>query len=164
VLTDSLGAFIFKDIPVGRYDIEVSCVGYDPVIIREILLTSAKEVVLDITLQENLANLGEVVVRPKVNKAQPINKMALSSARMLSVEEASRFAGGFDDPARLAATFAGLNTNLGDNGIVVRGNAPKFLQWRLEDVEIPNPNHFAEVAGFGGGGLTACVIRIYHSS
>lgn len=155
VTTDSLGNFIFKNLPVGRYDIEVSYLGYDPVIIPEILLTSVKEVVLDIALQENLRQLSEVVVRPKVNKAQPMNKMALSGARMLSVEEASRFAGGFDDPARLAATFAGVNTNLGDNGIVVRGNAPKFLQWRLEDIEIPNPNHFSEVASFGGGGLTA---------
>lgn len=155
ISTDSLGNFIFKDIPVGRYNIEVSYIGYDPVIVSEILLTSAKEVVLDIRLQENSTSLGEVVIRPTVNKSQPMNKMALSSARMLSVEEASRFAGGFDDPARLAATFAGVNTNLGDNGIVVRGNAPKFLQWRLEDVEIPNPNHFSEVAGFGGGGLTA---------
>lgn len=164
VTTDSLGYFIFKDLPVGRYDLEISYLGYTPAIIREILLTSAKEVVLDITLQENLTNLGEVIVRPRVNKAQPINKMALSSARMLSVEETSRFAGGFDDPARLAATFAGINTNLGDNGIVVRGNAPKFLQWRLEDVEIPNPNHFAEVAGFGGGGLTALSSQVLGNS
>lgn len=162
--TDSLGTFIFRDIPVGRYDIEVSYVGYNPIIIPEILLTSAKEVVLDVVLHENHLTLGEVVIRPKVNKAQPINKMALSSARMLSVEEAGRFAGGFDDPARLAATFAGVNTNLGNNGIVVRGNAPKFLQWRLEDVEIPNPNHFSEVAAFGGGGLTALSSQVLGNS
>ena len=93
-----------------------------------------------------------------------MNKMALSSARMLSVEEACRYAGGFDDPARLAATFAGATTNIGDNGIVVRGNAPKFLQWRLEDVEIPNPNHFAEVAGFGSGGLTALGSQVLGNS
>lgn len=155
VSADSLGNFILKGIPVGRYDLEVSYMGYNSAIIREITLTSAKEVVLDITLQENITSLEEVIIRPTINKSQPMNKLALSSARMLSIEEASRYAGGFDDPARLAATFAGVNTNLGDNGIVVRGNAPKFLQWRLEDVEIPNPNHFAEVAGFGGGGLTA---------
>lgn len=164
VSSDSLGSFIFKDIPVGRYDIEVSYIGYDPIIIPEVLLTSAKEMVLDVALQENHTNLGEVVVKSRINKAQPINKMALSSARMLSVEEASRYAGGFDDPARLAAMFAGVNTNLGDNGIVVRGNAPKFLQWRLEDVEIPNPNHFAEVAGFGGGGLTALSSQVLGNS
>lgn len=164
VSTDSLGAFIFRNIPVGRYDVEVSYLGYDPVIISEILLSSAKEVVLDIVLQENLTILGEVVVRPRLNKSQPMNTMALSSARMLSVEEASRYAGGFDDPARLASAFAGVNTNLGDNGIVVRGNAPKFLQWRLEDVEIPNPNHFAEVAGFGGGGLTALSSQVLGNS
>lgn len=162
--TDSLGNFIFKDLPVGRYAIEISYVGYDPVIISEILLSSAKEVVLYVSLQENYTTLDEVVVKSPVNKSQPMNKMALSSARMLSVEEAGRFAGGFDDPARLAATFAGVNTNLGDNGIVVRGNAPKFLQWRLEDVEIPNPNHFAEVAGFGGGGLTALSSQVLGNS
>ena len=164
VSTDSLGNFSFTTVPVGRYDIEVSYMGYDPVIVSEILLTSAKEVVLDITLQENLTSLGEAIVRPTVNKSQPINNMALSSARMLSVEEASRFAGGFDDPARLAGTFAGVSTNLGDNGIVVRGNAPKFLQWRLEDVEIPNPNHFSDVAGFGGGGLTALSSQVLGNS
>lgn len=153
--TDSSGNFILKNIPVGRYNIEVSYLGYDPAIVREVLLTSAREVVLDISLQENLTTLREVVIRPTINKSQPMNTMALSSARMLSVEEASRYAGGFDDPARLASAFAGITTNIGDNGIVVRGNAPKFLQWRLEDVEVPNPNHFAEVAGFGGGGLTA---------
>ena len=164
VTTDSLGNFTLKNIPVGRYNIEISYVGYDPVIIPEILLTSAKEVVLDITLRENLTALGEAVVRPVVNKSQPMNKMALSSARMLSVEEASRYAGGFDDPARLASAFAGITTNIGDNGIVVRGNAPKFLQWRLEDVEIPNPNHFAEIAGFGGGGLTALSSQVLGNS
>ena len=164
VVTDSLGNFVFKDIPVGRYNIEVSYLGYNPLIIPEILVTSAKEVVLDIVLQENLTTLGEVTVRPSVNKAQPLNKMALSGARMLSVEEASRYAGGFDDPARLASAFAGITTNIGDNGIVVRGNAPKFLQWRLEDIEIPNPNHFAEVAGFGGGGLTALSSQVLGNS
>ena len=164
ISTDSLGNFIFRNIPVGRYDIEVSYMGYDPVIIREILLTSAKEVILDVILQENVTTLGEVIVRPTVNKSQPMNKMALSGARMLSVEEASRYAGGFDDPARLASAFAGITTNLGDNGIVVRGNAPKFLKWRLEDVEIPNPNHFAEVAGFGGGGLTALSSQVLGNS
>lgn len=154
-LTDSTGNFIFKDIPVGRYDIEVTYLGYEPTIIKEVLLTSAKEIFLEIPLKESINRLNEVVVKPTINKTQPLNKMATASARMLSVEEAKRYAGGFDDPARLASSFAGIGSNMGNNGIVVRGNAPKFLQWKLEEVEIPNPNHFAEVTGFGGGGLTA---------
>lgn len=162
--TNEEGEFAIKDVAVGRYNVEVSYVGYNPVIIREILVTSAKEVVLDIAMQENVTQLAAVTVKPKVNKAKPLNKMAAVSARMLSTEEASRYAGGFDDPARLASSFAGVASNIGNNGIVVRGNAPKSLQWRLEDVEIPNPNHFADVTVFGGGGITALSSHVVGNS
>ncbi len=162
--TDSSGRFLLKNVPAGRYDIEAVRIGYEPTTIREVLLSSAKEVFLEIPMKEALHVLSEVVITPTVNKLQPLNKMATASARMLSVEEAARYAGGFDDPARLASSFAGVGSNMGNNGIVVRGNAPKFLQWRLEEVEIPNPNHFAEVTGFGGGGLTALSSQVLGNS
>ncbi len=154
-VTDSTGHFMLPDIPVGRYDLRVSYIGYEPSIVREIQVSSARETFLTITIKEAPISLGDVVVRPNINKEQPLNTMATVSARMLSVDEASRFAGGFDDPARLAATFAGVASNVGNNGIAVRGNPPKYLQWRMEGVEIPNPNHFADLSVFGGGGLTA---------
>ncbi|MDR1980930.1 MAG: carboxypeptidase-like regulatory domain-containing protein, partial [Tannerellaceae bacterium] len=154
-VTDSLGQFIIRDVPVGRYDLRVSFMGYEPVVVKEVLLSAAKEVFLEIQLTENVRTLNEITVTPLINKAQALNGMALGSTRMLSVEEAGRYAGGFDDPARLAAAFAGVASSIGNNGIVVRGNSSRFLQWRLEDVEIPNPNHFAEVTTFGGGALTA---------
>ena len=80
-----------------------------------------------------------------------MNKMVLAGARMLSVEEASHYAGGFDDPARLVASFAGVAPGVSTNGISIHGNAPHLLQWRLEDVEIPNPNYFADITSLGGG-------------
>ncbi|MGL5892477.1 MAG: prevent-host-death protein, partial [Bacteroidia bacterium] len=89
-----------------------------------------------------------------MNKQQPLNTMSTVSARMLSVDEANRYAGGFDDPARLASAFAGVASNSGVNGIIVRGNAPKYLQWKMEGIEIPNPNHFGDLRAFGGGILT----------
>jgi hypothetical protein len=153
--TDSLGNFTIQNVPVGRYDLKVTCVGFEPTIVREIVVISAKQTFLTITLKENNALLNEVVVRPKVNKEQPLNAMATVSARMLSVEEAKRYAGGFDDPARLASSFAGVASNSGVNGIIVRGNAPKFLQWKMEGIEIPNPNHFGDLQTYGGGTLTA---------
>ncbi|MDE6225052.1 MAG: carboxypeptidase-like regulatory domain-containing protein, partial [Muribaculaceae bacterium] len=134
-VTDSLGYFMFKDIPVGRYDLEASYLGYAPVVIKDIVVISSKETHIEIYLQELSSELGEVVVTPKVIKYLPLNNMNLSSGRMLSVEEAGRFAGGLDDPARLAGAFAGVATNIGDNGITVRGNAPKLMQWKLEGVE-----------------------------
>lgn len=162
--TDSSGCFILQHVPVGRHDIEVRCLGYEPLLLKEILVSSSKEVVLDIRLQESLFVVDNVVVKPRVNKNEALNDLAIAGGRMLSVEEASRYAGGMDDPARLVSSFAGVTANVGNNGITVRGNAPKFLQWRLEGVEMPNPNHFAEVTSFGGGGLTAMSSQVLGNS
>ncbi len=106
--TDENGQFTLGNVPVGRHTIEARFVGYEPTIFKEILVTSAKEVYLEIPLKENIQELGEVVVRPQTNKDQPLNKMAITGARMLSVEEASRYAGGVDDPSRLVGSFAGV--------------------------------------------------------
>jgi hypothetical protein len=163
-ITDSLGNFVLQDVPVGRHDIRVSFTGYEPLIVREVEVVSAKEAFLQIQLKESYTTLEGVTIRPGVSKEQPLNSMATVSARMLSVDEAKRFAGGFDDPARLASSFAGVSSNVGDNGIVVRGNAPKFLQWRMEGVEIPNPNHFADLNAFGGGALTALSTQMLANS
>ena len=149
--SDDDGKFTLNNVPVGRHDLQATSVGYEPSIYREIVVTSAKEVYLEIQMKENVQELGEVVVRAQTNKDQPLNNMALSGERMLSVEEASRYAGGMDDPARLVSAFAGISPSVGNNGISIHGNAPSLLQWRLEDVEIPNPNHFADVSTLGGG-------------
>jgi hypothetical protein len=153
--TDAQGSFTLNSLPVGRYDLQVSMVGYETAIIREVTLVSGKQTNLNITLQQNVTLLNEVTVKPRINKELPINSMATVSAKMLSVEEAKRYAGGFDDPVRLASSFAGVSNNTGDNGIIVRGNAPKFMQWKMEGIEIPSPNHFGDLNYLGGGVLTA---------
>ena len=153
--TDTMGLFSIKQVPIGRYDIKVNFTGYQPAILKEIVVSSSKETVLNVMLNEYVNQLNEVIVKPNVNKAEPINPMSVTGGRMLSVEEARRYAGGMDDPARLASSFAGVTSSIGNNGIVIRGNAPTYLQWRMEDVEIPNPNHFADVTSFGGGGFTS---------
>lgn len=107
-ITDSLGRFSIPQVPVGRHTVEATFMGYEPGIFREILVTSAKEVYLEIPLKESVNELNEVVIRARTNKEEAMNKMATTGARMLSVEEASRYAGGFDDPARLVSSFAGV--------------------------------------------------------
>jgi hypothetical protein len=155
IAADDRGIFVFENLPVGRYALQASIVGYEPAVFREISVSSAKETFLDISLEEQVNELGEVVVRPTVNKEAPLNRLATASARMLSVEEASRYAGGYDDPARLVSAFAGVAGSMNSNGIAIRGNSPQFLQWRMEGVEVPNPTHFTDITGVGGGILTA---------
>lgn len=163
-VADSTGIFKLTSVPVGRHDLQVTIIGYEPVFLREVLVLSGRETFLTVTMRESTTQLGEVLVKPNILKEKPLNAMSMVSARMLSVDEASRFAGGFDDPARLAASFAGVASNVGNNGIVVRGNSPKSLQWKMEGVEIPNPNHFADMSALGGGGLTALSVKMLANS
>ncbi len=154
--TDVNGTFSLENVPVGRHSLRFSFVGYETHFASDIMVSSAREVVLNITMRESVTEMEEVVVNPGRIKNQPINSMAVSSARQLSMEEASRYAGGFDDPARLAASFAGVaGGSLDDNALVIRGNAPKGMLWQMEGVEIPTPSHFANIAVLGGGGITA---------
>jgi hypothetical protein len=153
--TDMNGNFRLANVPIGRHTLRVSFLGYEPYLIKELLVSSGKEIVLTIELKETAVQMKEVVVKANSNKEQPLNTMATLSAKQLSVEEANRYAGGFDDPARLASTFAGVAGSLQTNGIVIRGNAPKGMLWRMEGVEIATPTHFANITTFGGGGITA---------
>ena len=164
-IADGNGYFRLNRVPVGRYDIKVSFMGYETQVIPELMVSTGKEIVLTIKMKEQIAALEEVVVKAYTKKDKPLNSMATASARTFSVEEARRYAGGFDDPARLASSFAGISTeNLRDNTIVIRGNSPKGLLWRLEGVEIPNPSHFANLATFGGGGVSALSALVVDNS
>ena len=154
-VSDIDGNFVVENVPVGRHSVRATFIGYEPVLLKEQLLSSGKELVLNLRMRENITTLGEVVVKPRVNKQMPLNEMAQVGARMFSVEEATRYAGGMADPARTASMFAGVATGGATNGISIHGNSPQMLQWRVEGVEIHNPNHFAEITEAGGGVFTS---------
>ena len=151
--TNENGGFILETVPLGRWDISISYVGYETAVVPQIMITSGKETVLEIGLKERISEMAEVVVRS--DKSRPLNSMASISARSFSVEETRRYAGGIDDPARLVSAFSGVTTgNIQDNSIIVRGNAPQGVAWRLEGIEIPTPHHFAGANVTGGGMVT----------
>ncbi len=156
VITDLKGKFFIGEIPIGRHEIQVSYLGYQATQIRDLLLIAGKETVLEVNLVERTTKLHEVVIRAKPEHARPINEMAITSARSFSVEETSRYAASFKDPARMVTNYAGVSSgtnNPTDNTISIRGNSPTANLWRLEGVDIPNPNHYATL-GSGGGAIS----------
>ena len=163
--TDIDGDFRLEEVPVGRHNFKVSYMGYEPYTASEILVSSGKEVVLNIELNESPLSLNEVVIRPNTNKDKPVNSMATLSARTFSVEETSRYAGGLDDPARLASAFAGVaTTQTTNNAIIIRGNSPRGVLWRFEGVDIPAAFHFPNVDFIGGGGYTVLSNQMLRNS
>ncbi len=150
-VTDLDGNFRFDNITVGRQGIKVSYVGYEPVILRNLYLTSGKEMVLEIKLEEKIVEGEEIIIKAFGRKDKPINDMAQISARSFSVEETERYAGGIGDPARMASSFAGvLNSGTQVNDIAIRGNSPRGLLWLMDGMIIPNPNHFGSISSTGG--------------
>ncbi|MBZ0098528.1 MAG: carboxypeptidase-like regulatory domain-containing protein, partial [Taibaiella sp.] len=149
--TDDNGNFILNDVPVGKHTVQVSYIGYNSLTIPGVLVTSGKEVLLNISMEESATRLEEVVIS---DRRDHINEMALVSAKTFDVQETERYAGSRADPARMASNFAGvLGADDSRNDIIVRGNSPQGILWRLEDIDIPNPNHFA-VSGTSGGPVT----------
>ena len=133
--TDIDGYFRLENIALGRYNINISYMGYDPSIISELEVGSGKEVVINIGLKGSSVALDEVVIKANQDKKEALNSMAMVSSRQINMEEARRFAGGFDDPAHLVSSYAGVAENMNSNGIVIRGNAPKGLLWRMEEAQ-----------------------------
>ena len=82
------------------------------------------------------------------------NELAFVSAREFSVVETNLYAGSRGEPARMASNYAGVQgADDSRNDIIIRGNSPQGVLWRLDGINIPNPNHFS-IPGTGGGPVT----------
>src|SRR5690606_22375495 len=149
--TDLEGEFKIQKLAVGTYTIRVSFIGYKDFILPNVIVNSGKEVVLTIPIEEDIVQMDEIVVTAS-QKDRTINDMVLISGRTFSVEETRKFAAAVNDPARTAISFSGVvSTDDGNNNISIRGNNPNGLLWRMEGIDIPNPNHFVAPGSSGGG-------------
>lgn len=149
--TNEDGEFKFSNVPLGRHEIKFNLMGYQTQQIPNQLLTIGKELFVQIELQEQIIQSQEIVITGQSDKQETNNELATVSARTFNGDEAGRFAGSRNDPARMAANFAGVSgANDGRNDIIIRGNSPLGLLWRVEGVDIPNPSHFGSVGSTGG--------------
>ncbi|MEI8049515.1 MAG: TonB-dependent receptor [Bacteroidota bacterium] len=162
-VTDVNGNYVLPDVVPDRYEIKVSYIGFKDVFVPNVVVTSGKEVMLDIAMEEDLKLLKELVITAN-RKTGTINNLVPVSARTFSTEEVNRYAGGRSDPARLAANYAGVSApDDSRNDIVIRGNSPVGVLWRIDGMNVTNPNHFATV-GTTGGAVSALNTNILKSS
>jgi len=162
--TTPKGEFVFTDVPVGRYALAVEAKDYQVFSTNNIVVTSGKEVILSYELEQIIERVGEVTIKGKAKGDKPNNDAALISARLFTVDETDRFAGSRGDPARMASNFAGVQgADDSRNDIVVRGNSPQGILWRMEGIDIPNPNHFA-IPGTTGGSVSIINNKILGNS
>jgi hypothetical protein len=163
-ITNENGQFVLDQVPVGKQSIKITYTGYKEAFMQNLSLNSGKELVVNVSLEEDVKQMSEVEVRARVEKNKPLNEMSAVSTRAFSVEESQKFAAAANDPARMALAFAGVvSAGDGNNTISIRGNSPNGLLWRMEGVEIPNPNHFSNV-GTSGGGISILSAQLLNNS
>lgn len=149
--TDADGKFRIEKVPVGRRSLKATCMGYEEVVLNNIIVTSAKEIVLAIELHEKVYTAGVVEIVSQTDKTKANNDLTTVSSRSFQAEETNRYAGSRSDPSRMVANYAGVASgNDARNDIIVRGNSPLGVLWRMEGVDIPNPNHFSAQGATGG--------------
>lgn len=152
-MTDDQGDYRFARVPVGRHTFTYSYLGYLPMTFNNIEVTSGKEVILDAAMQVSSLTVDAVEISAQ-RDGEAGNEMAVVSAREFSVTETNLYAGSRGEPARMASNYAGVQgADDSRNDIVIRGNSPQGLIYRMDGVNLPNPNHFA-IAGTSGGPVT----------
>ena len=152
-VSDANGYFRLTQIPVGRQSFKISYLGYEDQVLSNVLVTTGKEVELNVNLVEkvNKINEVEIVYKKSSDKVGTNNEMSTVSSRSFNLEDTKKYAGALGDPSRMAANFAGVSgANDSRNDIVVRGNSPEGMLWQMEGLNIPNPNHFGALSSTGG--------------
>lgn len=163
-ITDSSGAFLFENIPTGRSQVSVTCIGYAGYQTDAIIVSSAKTTELEIKLEETGKTEQGVTVVVGRHPKEPVNRFALLSGRSFTAEETQRYAASVNDPGRMVLSFPGVQaTRDTRSDVIIRGNNPLGMQWRLEGVDVVNPNHFAR-KGSTGGGITIFSLSLLDKS
>jgi len=149
-VTDINGIFVIKDLAPGRYQVRARYLGFDDEVLPDVLVTAGKDADLQILLEEATQAIQAVTITG-TNKVKPVNRLAKVSAIALNPETVARYSGGRSNVARMAGNFAGIGvTDDYQNNLVVRGNSPTGLLWRLDGVPIPNPGHLSTYGNTGG--------------
>ncbi len=163
-VTDLDGNFRLENVPIGRQKVVCLYLGYQPYISSDIIVNSAKEVELNIELVESAIRMTEIVVPAFQDANEALNELSIVSTRSFSVEETQRYAASANDPSRMSMGFPGVQPSRDSRSdIVIRGNSGIGLLWRLEGIDIPNPNHFAR-RGSSGGGITVFSVSMLSNS
>ncbi len=149
-VTDINGLYEIKNAPVGRVNLKISFIGYKDSYLNQQLLEIGKELVINASLEEDVQAMDEIIITAQSERIIN-NEAAVSSVRTFDVAETRRYAGSRNDVARMASNYAGVsNADDSRNDIVVRGNSPVSLLWRLDGIDIPSPNHYNSFGSTGG--------------
>jgi hypothetical protein len=151
VSSDIDGRFVIANIPVGTYQVRASLIGYEPHLETDVVIAASRPAELMLELRQSSIDIEGVDIRAGYFQRTPD---APVSVQQLTYEEIRRSPGGFEDVLRAIAVLPGVaQAQPGRNDLVVRGGAPSENLFAVDNIEIPNINHYG-TQGAGGGSLS----------
>ena len=146
--TDLEGRYTITRVPPGTYRVQASVIGYRPQVDADIVVGAGRATQADFELTPMAIDLDEIVVEADFFRE---NADAQVSAQTLSYEELRRAPGGQEDVVRAIAVLPGVvQASAGRNDLIVRGGAPSENLYVVDNLEIPNINHFGTQGATGG--------------
>ena len=157
--TDSTGTFVIKSLPVGSYRLRVSYVGYRAVVLSDIILKSSRTT--QVTVELKPVPVSGKGIQVTAGFFPAVDDHPLSTVT-LNAEETRRAPGSAGDVSRVLNVLPSI-ARLDDryNTLVVRGGSPMENGIYIDNVEVPNINHFGAQGSSGGplGLLNVDLIR-----
>ena len=167
IITDSSGSAFFEHLEPGRYYVVLMKEGFKILISDYFIHTNQNNSQLVLSMQDAAVKLEQVLVKSDalLTSNESKNSFAYLSNRSFSSEDTERIPMGLNDPSRMALSYPGVHVGRSDldNPIIVRGNSPYGVSWRIEGIDVPNPNHFAK-HGAGGGGISILSAQVMGKS
>ncbi len=148
-VTNELGFYEILNVPTKTYNVRASFVGYSSLTKYNIVVRSAGNSLVNFALSASSQNLEDVVVTANPFQKQPETPLSI---QRLSAEEIATYPGGNNDIAKVVQSLPGVSGSVGGfrNDVIIRGGAPNENVYYLDDVEIPNINHFSTQGSAGG--------------
>lgn len=143
--TDENGFFIIKNLNPGFYKAKFSLLGYEEVVLNDVVLRSG--IPTDVLIEMKEFTTEEIVVEDRLKRPSDVS----NSFKSLTNEEIRRSPGGFEDIGRVLQTLPGVSfVNDGRNDLLVRGGSPTENLFLMDNSVIPNINHFGSQGATGG--------------
>ena len=148
-ISDENGFFQISEIKPQSYNLLVSYIGYQSKKIFNIIIKSKGNQTLEVYLLESAQELDEVVLFESPFKKSKETPLSINTFSRVEIES---YPGADNDVTKVVQSMPGLSPSVGGfrNDIIIRGGAPNETVYYLDEIEIPNINHFSTQGSAGG--------------
>jgi hypothetical protein len=148
-ISDENGFFEITNISPKSYNLSVSYVGYQSKKIFNIIIKSKGNQTLEILLVESSEELEEIILYESPFKKSAETPLSVNTFSRVEIES---YPGADNDVTKVVQSMPGLSPSVGGfrNDIIIRGGAPNETVYYLDEIEIPNINHFSTQGSAGG--------------